>query len=416
MGKTCRTTATSARERDAMTAPTETRRPRGRQFFANPGPTNIPDSVLFATAHATVDFNDPAFVAVYRDCVAGLKRVLKTDQEVFLYTGSGHAAWEASLVNLLSPGDVILLLESGHFSQSWGRMATDFGLEVRTVAADWRRGVDLADLKAALAEDKDHAIKAVGVVHNETSTGLMIPVQEVRAALDAAGHPALLLADTISSLGSLDFRMDEWGIDCAVGGSQKGLMLPTGVSFTGVSAKGLEAHKKARLPKHYFHWTAMMNRPLRSFLGTVPTSFFYGMQESLRLIEQEEGLENVLARHTRLARAVRASVQRWSGNDGPQLFCQTPSRYSDSVTAVLMPEGQDADALRRVAIERYNVSLGGGLGPLGGKVFRIGHLGDLNEPMILGTLASVELAMKVSGVPHAPGGVDAAMESLAAAA
>ena len=397
-----------------MTTPP--RKPRGRQFFANPGPTNIPDSVLLATAHQTVDFNDPAFGEVYWHCVAGLKRILKTRQEVFLYTGSGHAAWEASLVNLLSPGDVILILESGHFSQSWGRMATDLGLEVRTVPADWRRGVDLADLRAALAADRDHAIKAVGVVHNETSTGLMIPVQEVRAALDATGHPALLLADTISSLASLDFRMDEWGVDCAVGGSQKGLMLPTGLAFTGVSARALEAHKRARLPKHYFNWSRMMNRPLRSFLGTVPISFFYGMKEALRLIEEEEGLENVFRRHSRLAEAVRRCVQHWSGNDGPRLFCENPARYSDSVTAVLMPEGHDANALRRVAIERFNVSLGGGLGPLDGKVFRIGHLGDLNEPMILGTLSSVELAMRVAGVPHSPGGVDAAIAWLAGTA
>lgn len=397
----------------SSTAP---RKPRGRQFFANPGPTNIPDSVLLATAHQTVDFNDPAFAEVYWHCIAGLKRVLKTEQEVFLYTGSGHAAWEASLVNLLSPGDVILVLESGHFSQSWGRMATDLGIEVRTVPAEWRRGVDMAELRAALAADKGRAIKAVGVVHNETSTGMMIPVQEVRAALDTTGHPALLLADTISSLGSLDFRMDEWGVDAAVGGSQKGLMLPTGLSFTGVSRKALAAHKESRLPKHYFHWTAMQNRPLKSFLGTVPISFFYGLKESLRLMEEEEGLENVFRRHTRLAQAVRACVKHWSGNNGPRLFCENPSRLSDSVTAVLMPEGHNADALRKVAIEKYNVSLGGGLGPLGGKIFRIGHLGDLNEPMILGTLASVELAMKVSGVPHAPGGVEAALASLAEAA
>jgi alanine-glyoxylate transaminase/serine-glyoxylate transaminase/serine-pyruvate transaminase len=394
---------------------TPPRKPRGRQFFANPGPTNIPDSVLLATAHATVDFNDPAFAEVYWRCVAGLKRVLKTSQEVFLYTGSGHAAWEASLVNLLSPGDAILVLESGHFSQSWGRMATDLGLDLRTMPADWRRGADMAELRAALAADRDHAIRAVGVVHNETSTGMMIPVPEVRAALDATGHPALLLADTISSLGSLDFRMDEWGIDAAVGGSQKGLMLPTGLSFTGVSAKALRAHETSRLPKHYFHWTAMMKRPLRSFLGTVPTSFFFGMQEALRLIE-EEGLENVFARHTRLAEAVRRCVRHWSGNDGPTLFCLNPARYSDSVTAVWMPEGHDANALRRVAIERFNVSLGGGLGPLDGRVFRIGHLGDLNEPMILGTLSALELAMRVAGVPHAPGGVDAAIGFLAEAA
>ena len=396
-----------------MSATGTTRRPRGRQFFANPGPTNIPDSVLLAIAHHTVDFNDPSFIEVYRAGVAGLKRVLKTEGEVFLYTGSGHAAWEASLVNLLSPGDTVLILESGHFSQSWGRMAIDLGLEVRNLAADWQRGVDIADLRAALAEDRGRTIKAVCVVHNETSTGMTTPIQEVRAAMDETGHPALLLADTISSLGSIDFRMDEWGVDAAVGGSQKGLMLPTGLGFTGVSAKAMAAHADAKLKRHYFDWTAMGKRPLRSFLGTVPTSIFYGLREALRLIEDEEGLENVFLRHARLGEAVRRCVRHWSGNNGPQLFCTNPGRFSDSVTAILMPEGQNADALRKVAIERFNVSLGGGLGPLGNRVFRIGHLGDLNEPMVLGTLASVELAMKVSGVPHAAGGVDAAMDYLA---
>jgi alanine-glyoxylate transaminase/serine-glyoxylate transaminase/serine-pyruvate transaminase len=396
-----------------MSATQPARRPRGRQFFANPGPTNIPDSVLLACAHHTVDFNDPAFIEVYDLCIAGLKRVLRTEQEIFLYTGSGHAAWEASLVNLLSPGDAVLILESGHFSLSWARMAQDLGLEVRTVPADWRRGVDMAAVRAALAEDVGHAIRAVCVVHNETATGMTIPVQEVRAAMDAAGHPALLLADTISSLGSLDFRMDEWGVDAAVGGSQKGLMLPTGMSFTGVSAKAMRAHEASRLPKHYFNWTNMMGRPHRSFVGTIPTSLFYGLREALRLLD-EEGLDEVIARHHRLAEAVRAAVQHWSGNAGPQLFCLNPGRYSDSVTAVLMPEGVDADAFRAVALGRFNLSLGGGLGPLGGKVFRIGHLGDLNEPMVLGTLATVELAMKAAGVPHAPGGVDAAIALLAA--
>jgi alanine-glyoxylate transaminase / serine-glyoxylate transaminase / serine-pyruvate transaminase len=395
-----------------MAATTQPRKPRGRQFFANPGPTNIPDSVLLATAHQTMDFNDPAFLEVYDACLEGLRRVLRTRQHVFLYTGSGHAAWEASLVNLLSPGDAVLILESGYFSESWARMAKDLGLEVRTVPADWRMGVDIAAVRAALAEDAARAIKAVCVVHNETATGMMIPIQEVRAALDAAGHPALLLGDTISSLGSLDFRMDEWGVDAAVGGSQKGLMLPTGMSFTGVSEKAMAAHATSRLPKHYFNWTNMLARRHRSFVGTVPTSFFYGLQESLRLIE-EEGLENVLARHARLAEAVRRCVKRWSGNNGPQLFCLNPARYSDSVTAVTMPEGHDADALRAVALGRFNLSLGGGLGPLGGRVFRIGHLGDLNEPMVLGTLSTVELAMRVAGVPHAPGGVDAAIAHLA---
>ena len=396
-----------------MSATQPARKPRGRQFFANPGPTNIPDSVLLAGAHQTVDFNDPNFIEVYTACIDGLKRVLKTTQNIFLYTGSGHAAWEACLVNLLSPGDTVLIVESGYFSESWAKMAGDLGLEVQTVAADWRRGADPAAVQAALAADRDHRIKAVCVVHNETATGMTLPVQEIRAAIDAAGHPALLLADTISSLGSLDFRMDEWGVDASVGGSQKGLMLHTGMSFNGVSAKAMEAHKTSRLPKHYFNWTNMLARPHKSFVGTVPVSFFYALQESLRLIEQEEGLENVFARHHRLAGAVRAAVQHWSGNNGPQLFCLNPGRYSDSVTAILMPEGFNADELRGVALKRFNVSLGGGLGPLGGKVFRIGHLGDLNEPMILGTLSTVELSMKVAGIPHTPGGVDAAIAMLA---
>ncbi len=387
-------------------------KPRGRQFFANPGPTNIPDSVLHAVAHVTVDFNDPAFLSVYEGCVAGLKRILKTEQELFFYTASGHGAWEASLVNLLSPGDQVLVLETGYFSESWAKMAKDLGIEVRTLAADWRRGIDMAALRAALIDDSGHAIKAVCVVHNETATGMMIPLPEVRAALDATQHPALFLADTISSLGSLDFRMDEWGIDICVGGSQKGLMLPTGMSFTGVSAKAMAVHATSTLPKHYFNWTQMLARRHRSFVGTVPTSFFYGLQESLRLIEGEEGLANVVARHTRLARAVRAAVQHWSGNAGPTLFCQNPERFSDSVTAILMPEGFNADQLRALCLSRFNVSLGGGLGPLNGQVFRIGHLGDLNEPMVLGTLATVELAMQVLGVPHAEGGVGAAIKAL----
>lgn len=391
---------------------TEPRKP-GRLFFANPGPTNIPDSVLLATAHHTVDFNDETFIALYEECVEGVKRVLGTEHHIFMYTGSGHAAWEASLVNLLSAGDEILVIETGHFSQSWQRMADDLGIKTRLLAADWRHGAEIGALRAVLAEDEGHTIKAVCAVHNETATGMMLPLPEIRAAIDAAGHPALFLSDTISSLGSLDFRMDAWGIDAAVGGSQKGLMLPTGMSFTGVSAKAMEAHKASTLPKHYFNWTNMLARRQKSFVGTIPTSFFYGLKESLRLIEQE-GLPNVHARHTRLARAVRAAVQRWSANNGPQLFCTNPARYSDSVTAILMPEGHNADALRKTALDRFNVSLGGGLGPLGGKVFRIGHLGDLNEPMILGTLATVELAMKLNGVPHGAGGVEAAIAELAA--
>jgi alanine-glyoxylate transaminase/serine-glyoxylate transaminase/serine-pyruvate transaminase len=396
-----------------MTKPV--RKPRGRLFFANPGPTNIPDSILRAMGHHTVDFMDAEFMAMFQHCVVGVKAILKTKQHVFFYAGSGHAAWEASLVNVFSPGDTLLILESGNFSESWGKMAVNLGIKVETLSADWSKGPNMAELQALLAADKDHKIKAVGVVHNETSTGVTLPLADVRRAMDAAGHPALLLADTISSLGSIDFRFDEWGVDVAVGGSQKGLMLPTGMSFTGVSDKAMEAHKSSSLPKSYFNWTMMLGRPHKSFIGTVPANFFFGLRESLRLIE-EEGLENVYARHSRLAEAVRRCVRHWSGNNGPRLFCEDPSRFSDSVTAVVMPEGFDSEVIRKITAQKFNVSIGGGLARLGGKVFRIGHLGDLNEPMILGTLAVVEMALKIAGVPHAPGGVDAAMSYLADAA
>ncbi len=388
---------------------------RGRHFYANPGPTNIPDSVLHAVAHTSIDFNDPEFFAVYQASVAGLKRVLRTQHEVFLYTASGHGAWEATLVNLCSPGDTILMLESGYFSESWASMARRFGLRVETVAADWRRGVDLADVTAALRADAGHHIRAICAVHNETSSGMALPLADLRRAIDAAGHPALLLADTISSLGSFDFRMDDWGVDAVVGGSQKGLMLPTGFSFTAASPKALAAHAKASLPRFFFDWTTMLQRPHRSFTGTVPTTLFYGLAESIRLLE-EEGLEAVFARHARLAEGVRRAVRVWAGNDGPEFFCLDPARRSNTVTAVLMPEGMNAEPVRRIALERFNVSIGGGLGRLGGKVFRIGHLGDLNEPMVLGTLAAVEMSLGLAGVPHGSGGVAAAMAWFAEAA
>ncbi len=390
-------------------------RKTGRQFFANPGPTNIPDSVLRAMDRPTIDFNDPEFLDLYNGCIAGLKRVLRTEQHLFMYTASGHGAWEATLVNLLSPGDTVLVLESGWFSEGWSAMAEHLGLHAQLVAADWRRGIDPAAVEAALRADAGHRIRAVLAVHNETSTGMSTTIPAIRAALDAAGHPALLLVDTISSLGSLEFRMDDWGIDGAVGGSQKGLMLNTGFSFTGVSAKAMEAHRTAKLPRHYFDWTAMLTRQQRSFIGTIPTQLFYGLRESLRLIE-DEGLDNVVARHARLAEATRRAVRTWAGNDGPQLYCLDPARVSDSVTAVLMPGGADAETVRRTALDRFNVSLGGGLGRLGGQVFRIGHLGDLNEPMVLGTLGAVELSLRLNGVPHGRGGVDAAMDWLAEAA
>jgi alanine-glyoxylate transaminase/serine-glyoxylate transaminase/serine-pyruvate transaminase len=402
-------------KRLTQSSPLQSRPARGRLFFANPGPTNIPDSVLQAVAHGSVDFMGADFLRLYDGCMEGVKQVLKTKQHVFFYTASGHGAWEASLLNIFSPGETFLIAQSGYFSEAWAGMAQGLGLNVRVISADWRRGVAIGAIEAALAADTTHAIRAVGIVHNETSTGVALPVAQVRAALDAADHPALLLADTISSLGSFDFRMDEWGVDVAVGGSQKGLMLPAGMSFTGASAKALEVHAQARLPRHYFNWTLMLDRRHRSFVGTVPINLFYGLSESLRLIE-EEGLDEVFARHARLAEAVRCCVRAWTGNDGPQLFCADPSRVSNSVSAVLMPEGHDAEAVRRVAQDQFNVSLGGGLGPLDGRVFRIGHMGDLNEPMVLGTLASVEMALQLNAVPHAAGGVDAAMACLAGAA
>lgn len=385
--------------------------PRGRHFFAGPGPTNIPDSVLAATARATLDFMSPDFLDVYDGCIAGLKRLLHTGQEVFLYTGSGHAAWEATLVNLFCPGDRLLMIETGYFSETWASMARAHGLEVQLVPADWRRGVDYARVAEALGADGGHAIRGLCAIHNETATGVTLDLPLLRRMLDEAGHPALLLADTISSLGSIAFRMDDWGVDAVVGGSQKGLMLPVGFSFTAASARAMEAHARARLPRFYWDWTLMMQRRHRSFIGTVPIGLFYGLREALRLIE-EEGLENVLARHARLADATRACVRHWAGNgDGVQLFCQSPERASNSVTTVLVPEGVDADAVRRRAAG-FNVGLGSGLGRLGGKVFRVGHLGDLNEPMLLGALAAAEMAMRLEGVPHARGGVEAAMASL----
>jgi len=305
------------------------------------------------------------------------------------------------------------MLESGYFSEAWAAMAQKFGLAVQTVAADWRRGVDPAEVAAALDADRGHVIRAVCAVHNETSTGVTLPLPAIRAAIDAAGHPALLLADTISSLASLKFCMDAWGVDAAVGASQKGLMLPTGFSFTAVSPKALAAHAEAKLPRRYFDWSAMRERSHRSFMGTIPTSLFFGLQESLRLLE-DEGFDNVIARHSRLAAAVRHAVRAWQGNAGPQIFCADPARFSDSVTAVLLAEGHDAEAVRRTAMRRFHVALGGGLGPLGGRVFRIGHLGDLNEAMVLGTLGAVEMSLRLNDVPHGAGGLDAAMDRLSA--
>jgi alanine-glyoxylate transaminase / serine-glyoxylate transaminase / serine-pyruvate transaminase len=388
-------------------------KPRGRQFFNNPGPTNIPDRVLRAMDRPVMDFLAPEFLEIHRACTAGVKRILKTDQEVFFHASTGHGAWEAAVANLFSPGELVLVIETGYFSLGWKEMAETLGLKVEVVQADWNKGVDIAKFAERLAKDKAHEIKAVLAVHNETSTGMVLPLAEVRRALDQAKHPAMLLSDTISSLASMDYKMDAWGIDVTVAGSQKGLMMPTGMAITGVSSKALEASRKAKLPKYYFNWELMAARKPQRFIGTVPVHFFFGLEESIKMLE-EETLDAVFARHARLADATRAAVRVWSdGGKGPRLFGQTEERLSNSVTTIVMPEGHTSDMMRKVALERFNLSLGGGLGPLMGKVFRIGHLGDLNEPMLLGCLATTELAMKTAGVPFTPGGVDAAIKSLA---
>jgi alanine-glyoxylate transaminase/serine-glyoxylate transaminase/serine-pyruvate transaminase len=360
----------------------------------------------------SLDFVEADFLEIFDAARAGLKRLLFTEHEVFFYAAGGHGAWEATMVNLFSPGDKILVVDGGYFPVAWAGLSRSFGIEAEIFEADWRLGADIGALRARLAADTRWEIKAVCVVHNETSASVVLPLREIRAALDELGHPALFLCDTISSLGCFEFKMDAWGVDAVVGGSQKGLMLPAGMGFTAAGPKALAAHTQARLPRFYFDWTAMLARRFRAFTGTVPIVPFFGLQESLRLIEQE-GIENVWARHRRLGAAVRAAVRAWgAGNQGPELYCQDTSRYSDSVTTILLPEGHDADAFRKILLERYNVSTGGGLAKLMGRVFRIGHMGDLNEAMILGTLGAVELALKQSEIPHSPGGVAAAIESL----
>ena len=385
---------------------------RGYHFFINPGPTNIPDRVLRAMDRGSIDFNGAQFRAIAEECFAGLKRVFKTEETILAYAASGHGAWEAALVNLFSPGDRLLVVESGFFSLNWGMRGEAFGLEVETLPNDWRTAADPAKLESRLREDRKHAIKAVLVVHNETSTGVVNDIAELRRAIDAARHPALFLVDTISSLASMDFRMDEWGVDVVVAGSQKGLMLPTGMAFTGISARAVAATAEANLPRVYWDWRRLLGGTSQSvWNGTAPVHFFYGLQEALRMLE-EEGLDQVFARHHRLAEATRRAVRAWRQNDGPEIYAVDPRAQSDSITAVQLPEGYDADKMRQLCLDKFNVSLGGGLDRLRGRVFRIGHLGDLNEPMILGAIAAVEMALELTGVPHGRGGVQAAMDYL----
>jgi alanine-glyoxylate transaminase / serine-glyoxylate transaminase / serine-pyruvate transaminase len=409
---------------------TNSPRPRGRNFFFAPGPTNIPDRILSAMHRPTIDFFDPAFLDLQKAATDGVRRVLKTKQHVLFYAANGHGAWEAGLVNCFAPGDRVLVLESGHFSHHWSMMAAELGLDVETLDADWRHGVDLKVLEAHLKADKDKVIKGILVVHNETATGLTQPIADIRKVMDKAKHPALLLADTISSLGSYDFRMDEWGVDIVVGGSQKGLMMVTGLSFTGISAKAMAiAETSPGARKSYFNWAAMRATEPQRFPGTTPVHLFFGLAEAIKVID-EEGLDSIFARHRRLANATRAAIAHWGGGakaemkislagmagkvPALELLCANPSRVSDTVSAILVPDGHDAQALRQYAQAKYNLSLGGGLGPLAGRVFRIGHLGDLNEPMLLGALATTELVLADRGVPHKAGGVNAAIQALRA--
>jgi alanine-glyoxylate transaminase/serine-glyoxylate transaminase/serine-pyruvate transaminase len=381
---------------------------RGRHFLQIPGPSNVPDRILRAIDNPTMDHRGPAFGVMSREILQGLHGVFGCAGPVIIYPASGTGAWEAALVNTLSAGDRVLMYETGWFATLWRELAGKLGLEAEFLSGDWRHGADPAAMEARLREDRDHAIKAVCVVHNETSTGVTSRVAEVRAAIDRAGHPALLMVDTISSLGSMDYRHDDWGVDVTVAGSQKGLMLPPGLSFNAISQKALAASKSARLPRAFWDWEAMLKANATGYFPYTPaTNLLYGLREAIAMLE-EEGMANVFARHHRLAEATRRAVRAW----GLEVLCQEPQEYSSVLTAVLLPEGHDADVFRRITLEKFNMSLGNGLGKLQGRVFRIGHLGDMNELMLCGTLAGVEMGLAAAGVPHAKGGVQAAMDYL----
>ena len=384
----------------------------GRHFLQIPGPTNVPDRILRAMSAPTIDHRGSEFGRLTAKILDDLKRVFKTKQPVMVFPGSGSGAWEAALVNTLSPGDKVLAFESGQFATQWAKMATALGLDVEFTAGDWRSGVDPADLEQRLAADALREIRAVMVVQNETSTGVTSRMDEIRKAMDRAGHPALLLVDAISSLGCTDLHHDEWGIDVTVCGSQKGLMLPPGLCFNAISEKALDASRNAALQKSYWEWAPMLAANEGGFFPYTPaTNLLYGLREALQML-LDEGLEQVFQRHDRLAEATRRAVGGW----GLEILCRNPEEYSSSLTAVLMPEGHDADQFRRLVLERFNLSLGSGLGKVKGRVFRIGHLGDFNELMLVGTLGGVEMGLELAGVPFSKGGVGAALEFLTSGA
>jgi len=380
----------------------------GRQFVQLPGPTNVPERVLRAMSRPTIDHRGPEFGRLGLEVLEGIKEVFQTSGKVVIFPSSGSGAWEGALTNTLSPGDKILMFEVGQFAALWIKVAQKLGLNVDVVQSDWRHGVDPKVVEAKLSDDRNHEIKAVCVVQNETSSGVTSSVAAVRAAIDRAKHPALLLVDAISSLASIDLRHDEWGIDVTVGGSQKGLMLPPGLGFNAISEKALASSKSAKLPRSYWEWEPMLSQNVNGFFPYTPaTNLLYGLKESLQML-REEGLQNVFARHQRLGEATRRAVSAW----GLENVALDPKEFSNSVTAVYTPAGHSADELRRVILDRFNMPLGTGLGKLNNKVFRIGHLGDFNDLMLAGALSGVEMGLEIAGVPHRKGGVAVALEFL----
>ncbi len=383
--------------------------PSGRHFLQIPGPTNVPDRVLRAMDRPTIDHRGPEFQQLGFDVLTGMQDIFQTKNPVVIYPASGTGAWEAALVNTLSPGDKVLMFETGQFAALWCEMARRLGLQIELVPSDWRSGVDANEVERRLREDRDRTIKAVAVVHNETSTGVTSRIAPIRAAIDRVGHSALLLVDTISSLASIDYRHDEWGVDVTVGGSQKGLMLPPGLSFNAMSDKALAASQQAHLPKSYWAWEPMLKANKNGFFPYTPaTNLLFGLREAIAMLK-EEGLNNVFNRHIRHAEATRRAARGW----GLDVLCKNPEEYSPSLTALMMPAGHDADALRKIILERFDMSLGMGLGRLAGKIFRIGHLGYFNDLMLAGTLCGVEMGLIAAKVPIEPRGVSAALSFLA---
>ncbi len=380
----------------------------GRHFLQIPGPSPVPERVLRAISAQVIDHRGPDFAEVGRTALTGMRSIFKTGQDVVIYPASGTGAWEAALVNALSRGDRVLMYETGHFATLWKKMAEKLGLRPEFIEGDWRGGADPDAIETRLRADRAHEIKAVCVVHNETSTGSVSPIAQVRAAIDAAGHPALLMVDTISGLASVDFRFDEWGVDVAVSGSQKGLMLPPGLSFNAVSAKAMAASEQGGMPRSYWDWREMKASNASGYFPYTPaTNLLFGLNEAIAMLH-DEGLEHVFARHARHGAATRAAVRHW----GLEVLCRRQGQESGVLTAVLMPEGHSADAFRKTALRHYDISLGNGLSKVADKVFRIGHLGDFNDLTLAGTLTGVELGLRKAGVPHRDGGLDAALKVL----